>query len=540
MIQLRPYQTQLVQAIRAAYAHSCRAPLLVLPTGGGKTVLFSYVTANAAARGRIVYLLAHRAELVRQIAMTLAKFGCYHDIIAPEPIRRQTTADEFRAFGRSFVSRLSPGRGGAAVASVQTLVRRLEKPGLPDPDIIVVDEAHHLTRESTWGRVVGHWPRAKIIAVTATPIRLDGCGLGRHAGGFADDIILGPSVRELIDAGMLSPFRVFAPPVALDLHGVRTRAGDYARDQLARAVNVPQITGDVVGHYQRLAAGKRAVVFCVSVSHAAHVAAAFRDAGISSASLDGTMDAGTRVRLVDDFSSGRIMVLTSCDIISEGFDLPAIEVAILLRPTQSLGLYLQQVGRALRTHPGKTEALILDHVGAVMTHGMPDEDREWTLDGCEKRERADNDNERITTCKKCFAVHRPAPACPVCGHVEPVRERTPQEVDGELVEVDTAAIDAARRQKRALQAQSRTVEELVASTGMSRWRAEKIVAAREAKRALQADVLDRLNRLREATGKPWSSSLGMHPGEFARLKPRELQALRDRADAALANIVNAA
>lgn len=526
-VTLRPYQATAVDAIRAAYAAGKRAPLLVLPTGGGKTVTFSFVTQSATGKGRTVFLLAHRAELVKQIAGTLARFGCAHQIVAPGAIVRQCQAEQFRTFGRSYVQ-----HGATAfVCSVQTLVRRLDT--VPKPDLLVVDEAHHLTQDSTWGTVVKAFPDAHILPVTATPCRLDGKGLGIGAGGFADDLIMGPTMRELIEAGALSRYRIFAPPNALDLSGVRTRAGDYAKEQLAGAVDRPTITGDAVQHYQRLAAGRRAIVFCVSVEHAQHVAAEFMAAGITSEVLDGSMDPGHRDAAIKRFERAETLVLTSCDLVSEGFDLPAIEVAILLRPTQSLALYLQQVGRALRTFPGKTEAVILDHVGAVRTHGLPDEDREWSLEGVKRgRRQAANDNEpgvdRVSTCPKCFTIHLPAPSCPTCGHVYPEKARRVEQTDGELQELTAEAMDAMRRARRALQGSAQTVDDLVHKVGMSRGRAQKIVQAREAKAAQVEAIMDGLERIKAETGMGPFAALGVTFGDIKRMKPKDLAALQTR------------
>ena len=526
-IQLRDYQAEAVNLVRQAFAAGRRAPLLVLPTGGGKTTIFSYVTDSAAKKARTVYLLCHRAELVKQIAATLARFGCQHQIIAPGPIVRQSQVEQFRAHGRTFVHH------GARVfvASVQTLVKRLD--AYPKPDLIVIDEAHHLTTDSTWGRIVEHFPDARLLPVTATPIRLDGRGLGVGAGGVADDLIMGPTMADLIEGGFLSRYRIFAPPNALDLKGVRTRAGDYAKDQLATAVDKPSITGDAVEHYQRLAAGKRAVVFCVSVAHAQHVAAEFKQAGVPSEFLDGTLDALERDRIIKRFKAGETLVLSSCDIVSEGFDLPAIEVAILLRPTQSLALYLQQVGRALRTFPGKTEAIILDHVGAVMTHGLPDEEREWTLDGerkSGKRKAADDDEpgiDRITTCPKCFTIHLPEPSCPTCGHVYPVRARQIEQTDGALQELTSDQLEIMRRQKRVMQGKAQSIEQLVAQ-GISRPRAMKILAAREAKQQQVDAIVTQLEAYRDRTGRGPYQACGLTFMDIRRLKPKELAALRDR------------
>lgn len=525
-IQLRPYQTAAVNGVRAAYAAGKRAPLLVLPTGGGKTTIFSYVTSSAASKGRCVYLIAHRAELVKQIAMTLARFGTRHRIVAPGPVVRQVQVEQFKAFGRTFVD----PHATVLVSSVQTLVNRLSA-GLPTPDLIVIDEAHHLTLDSTWGRVVSAFPDAKLLPVTATPCRLDGKGLGLGAGGFADELVMGPTMRELIEAGFLSPYRIFAPPNMLDLTGVRTRAGDYAKEQLAEAVDRPSITGDAVEHYTRLAAGKRAVAFCVSVAHAQHVANEFLGAGIPAEFLDGTLDAIERDRIIKRFEAGQTLVLTSCDIISEGFDLPAIEAAILLRPTQSLSLYIQQVGRALRTFPGKREAIILDHVGAVITHGLPDEEREWSLDGVKKGKRGAKVTEekdvKITTCPKCFTIHPPAPNCPTCGHVYPAQERKIESTDGQLVELGAEQMEALRRQKRVMQGQAQSVDQLVAQ-GISRFRAMKIIEAREAKAELIGQIVDAVQEHRERTGQGPYQAFGVTLGDIKRMKPKDLQALREK------------
>ena len=477
-----------------------------------------------------MFLLAHRAELVRQIAMTLARFGCAHQIVAPGPIVRQSQIAQFKALGRSWVQH------GASVyvCSAQTLVRRLDTLRA-QPDLIVIDEAHHLTEASTWGRIVAAYPRARLLPVTATPVRLDGKGLGVGAGGYADALLMGPTMRELIEAGHLSPYRIFAPPNALDLTGVRTRAGDYARDQLAGALDRPTITGDAVGHYRRLAAGRRAVVFCVSVAHAEHVAAEFRAAGVAAEALDGSIDPGEREKMIARFEGGQTLVLASCDIVSEGFDLPAIEVAILLRPTQSLALYLQQVGRALRVFPGKTEALILDHVGAVMTHGLPDEEREWSLDGVRRRAKREEEAEpalAVRTCTQCYTIHRAAPTCPSCGWVYPMRAREIGQTDGELVELGRDQLEALRRQKRALQGQAQSLEALVAQ-GISRYRAAKILEAREQKARLVGEVLDGLEALRAATGRGSYAALGVTLGDVRRMKPAELRALQARILAAV-------
>ena len=444
MISLRNYQQSAVAAIRQAYANKKRAPLLVLPTGGGKTTIFAYVTQQASLKNNCVFLLCHRAELVKQISMTLAKFDVNHQVIAPPVIMTQCRNAHYLEFGKTFIA---PSK--VYVCSVQTLIKRLDT--MPTPDLIVCDEAHHLTPDSTWGKVIQSYPKARVLPVTATPCRLDGKGLGVNQGGLADDIIIGETMDNLIKNGYLSPYRAYCPPNNIDLSSVKKTAGDYNKGQLADAMDKPTITGDAVKHYTKLANGKRAIVFCVSVAHAQHVSESFNLCGINSESLDGTMTPEQREATIKRFESGQTLVLTSCDVVSEGFDLPAIEVAILLRPTQSLSLYLQQVGRALRTFSGKKEAVILDHVGNIKRHGLPDADREWSLDGIKKKQRqkSGEPDVNIQTCKKCFSIfEKRLTSCPSC--FEPVLKPQGRELkheEGELIEVDKAALIAQRKQE---------------------------------------------------------------------------------------------
>jgi len=455
-ITLRPYQNTLIERARANFLVGKRSQLLVLPTGGGKTVCFSYMAGRAVDKGLRVWILAHRVELLDQISKTLTAFGVPHGMIAP--------------------GYMGDRRKPVQVASVFTLARRLDR--YDAPDLIIVDEAHHAISESTWGRVITAFPAAKLLGVTATPIRLSGEGLGD----LFQSMVVGPSMRDLIEQGALSPYRLFAP-AGVDLSGVHSRMGDFVRGEIERAMDKPSITGDAVKHYQRLAPGRRAVAFCVSVEHAVHVAEQFRAAGISAQAIDGGMDRTLRASVLSEFSAGRIQVLASCDLISEGFDVPAIEAAILLRPTQSLGLYLQQVGRALRTFPGKDEAIILDHAGNVARHGLPDEDRVWSLEGAPKKKGEKKSEVPVKTCGSCFAtVHSAATHC-ACGFEFPVVKREVEHVEGDLQEIDLAT---AVRQRRQEQGRAQSEADLVAigrSRGMKRpelW-ARHVLRARAAK-----------------------------------------------------------
>ena len=422
-MQLRDYQQRAIDDLRAAYRNGARAPLLVLPTGGGKTIVMAEVLRSLEARGRSAMVLVHRRELIAQTADKLRLAGVQHGIIAAGlPI----TDHQIQ------------------VASVQTLARRLAQISTA-PDLVVIDEAHHATAGS-WQRALDHWPQALRLGVTATPTRLDGRGLSAAF----DRLVLGPSVAGLVNAGFLCPARIYAPPLVADLTGLKRRAGDYATDQSAAAMDRPTVTGDAIAHYQRLATGQRGIAFCCNVQHAEHVAASFNAASIPAGTLLG--ETRDRDQVVQRFAAGNLQVLVTVDVVSEGFDIPAAGAAILLRPTQSLGLYLQQVGRVLRPAPGKAAAIVLDHVGNVHRHGWPDDCREWSLEDRPTRARSAGEPAlTVRTCPECFSAFKPAPICPACGAQSQPSPREIQQRDGELQELERKAVTRERRQARTLQ-----------------------------------------------------------------------------------------
>lgn len=441
MYQLRPYQNQAVEQIRQAFRAGAKAPLFVLPTGGGKTHSFCYIAQNAAYRGKRVWILVHRRELIRQASAKLHEAGIPHGIINAK----------YQPSYHDLVQ----------VASVQSLKPRMHK--IPfQPDLIIIDEAHH-ANASTYVSIFKNYPQARLLGVTATPCRTDESGLGVASGGFFDCMVQGPQIHQLIDMGYLARPVVFAPST-VDLSGVHTRGGDYATNELAALLDKPTITGDAVKHYSKICPGEPAVAFCASVEHAKHVAAEFRAAGYRFYHVDGNLPDDQRDWLIKNLGTPAVQGLTSCDLISEGTDIPAISCAILLRPTQSLGLFLQQIGRALRTSPGKSRAIILDHVGNVIRHGMPDEHRIWSLDAESRKTRKKKDKEerKIPTrqCPKCYAVHKPTPTCPMCGHTYITEGREVNQVDGELREITEADRARLRRQRAQERAKAKSLEEL--------------------------------------------------------------------------------
>lgn len=465
MITLRSYQLDGIAQIRQAFAAGFKAPLYVAPTGSGKTSIFASIAESSEKRGKRVLILCHRTELVDQIVDRLNQFNITPEIIA---------AGYNRSAGKS------PTRASTrpvAVASVQTLVRRLDS--YAPPTLIVCDEAHHCAGGNTWGQIVRHYSGARLLGVTATPIRLDGRGLANHF----DKLIVGPSVQELTDMGYLSPARIFAPPT-VDTSGLHIRAGDYKTEEIEALMDIPSITGDAISHYRKHAGGRGAIVFCTSVAHAHHVAEKFRAGGIDAIALDGTTDRQIRRMAVNDFKSGLIKVLTNCGLFSEGFDCEGIHAGILLRPTQSETLWRQQIGRVLRPAANKPHAVILDHVNMTQRFGLPSEPREWELtEDVERRKKKPAPSVRV--CVKCFAAS-PARAqtCVECGHVFEVKSR--QEIDereGELVELTPEQI--AKKRERREQGRAATLaqlNEIARIKGHKPGWAQHVLAGREAKK----------------------------------------------------------
>lgn len=438
MIALRGFQPDTIAMLRQAVAKlralaRRMAVLLVSPTGSGKTVMFAYLTSALVASGKRVVLLAHREELLAQISATLRLFDVVHGLIGSGAI-----------YNRGFL---------AHVAGVMSLVRRLD--AVDVPDYVIVDEAHHGAEGSSWHQCIEYWrsrnPALVVIGVTATPERLDGAGLGATF----EEIVIGPDTAAHIDAGWLSPFRLFGPPEPIDMTGLRRRYGEVDKAEVEARVDKPKITGNVIAHYQRYCDHQPIVPFCVSIKHAEHVAEEFAAAGYKAATIDGRMDKKTRRERVRDFGTGRLEVLTSCDLISEGFDVPGIVAVANLRYTESLALALQQWGRALRpiyaagdmTTPegrraciaagSKPHAFIFDHVGLTAKHGFPDDERQWSLSERPRSKREkDPDDVAVKQCRACAAWNR-GNALVCCECREPfgtTTARTIEVVDGELVE----------------------------------------------------------------------------------------------------------
>lgn len=420
-MQERGYQIKADANIRAAFKRVKRV-LYVGACGSGKTVIFTKIAEGANRKRKSVNIMAHRKELIFQCSNKLKYFGVDHGII------KSGVKPEYEK--------------PIQVSSVQTLVHHLDE---VKPDMLIADEAHH-SQNATQQKIISAYPAAILLGVTASPI----FGNGRSMGGYYDEMVIGPTVAELVEDGYLVRTRVFAPPVVADINGI-----DYdSLTELEQAMNKRKVTGDAIEHYRRICPGAAAIAYVVNIKHGQDVAIQFRESGFKFYAIDGTMDDHERDGLLRDFASGAIEGLVSCDLISEGTDIPRAVVAIKLRPTKSLGLNIQQDGRVNRPYyaPGfdlneragrlaaiaaseKPYSYIIDHVNNLFFHGYPDDIIEWSLTAAPIISRQGGRLEPIQQCQKCYLHFSPSPACPYCGHAAEKKERKLTYTQGQLVEM---------------------------------------------------------------------------------------------------------
>lgn len=458
-MKLRPYQHDILNEARALMAKGTKRILIQSPTGSGKTVLTAEMLGTAATRGMDSFFIVHRRELVKQSVMTFDRAGLNAGIIAagfsPDPSRP------------------------IQICSIDSLRSRLGKIKRL-PRLIVWDEAHHLASAS-WERVFNQFPDAFHVMVTATPERLDGKGLK----GYADVIINGPSVKWLIENKYLADYVAYAPGT-VSMAGIKKQMGDFSMSQSAALVDRPTITGSAVAEYKKVAYGKRCIGFAVTIEHSHHIIEQYKAAGIAAAHVDGETPSAVRDQVLKDFASGELKYLSNVGLFGEGFDLPCLDALQMLRPTASLSLYLQMCGRPLRPDGDKV-AIILDHVGNIDRHGLPDEERKWSLDGKKGREKNGEKAMPIKICKKCYGA-QPSynRACQYCQEVFEVTSREIEEVEGELSKVDKEKVKLKNRDD---QNKARTYEALVelgkrrGYSDPAKW-ASFIHKSREAKRSM--------------------------------------------------------
>ena len=390
MPELRDYQVDLIRRTQHSWRTGHKAPCIVLPCGGGKSVIVAEIAKRTTLNLKQVLFLVHRKELCEQIFRTFSWWGVDMSL--------------------------------CDIMMIQTASRRLSS--LRKPDLIITDENHH-SKANGYRKIYEYFKKSYRVGVTATPVRLDGSGLID----VNDDLIVGVSAKWLIQNHCLAPYDYYAPDIA-DLSGLKILRGEYDSKSIETAMSKPKIFGDVIKYYQQFAKGVKAVCYCASVKHSENMAEEFRKAGIPAEHIDGETPKEKRSQIIEDFRKGEIQILCNVDLISEGFDVPDCGCVIMLRPTQSLTLYIQQAMRCMRYQPNK-RAIILDHVGNYSRHGMPDDDREWSLEGIPKKhmEKSVKDDSDTVQCSKCYGVFLPETTpivCPYCGYHFPDRSREVQ------------------------------------------------------------------------------------------------------------------
>lgn len=506
---LRDYQVDLLTAIDNAGDANV---LAVGPCGCGKTVMMSQRAAGCDGPNAAI---AHRQELVGQISGAFAKAGLKHRIIAPSDIINDIVADQMKRFGARFYD----PKAHIAVASVDTLIRR-DDPFFETCVQWQVDEAHHLLMDNKWGRALAMMPHAKGIGWTATPCRADRRSLKRGAGGVFDVMVQGPTMRELIDRGYLADYRIWGLPKVINTAGLRiTGSGEFNEaDVSAEAhAHVSQIVGDIVTHYQRLASGLSGVTFAVDVDMAEKHAQAFRDAGITAAVLHAKTPGAERRAILAAFLGKQLMQIVNVGILGEGFDCAGIQVISMARPTASLPFYVQMVCRPLRPD-GLKVGLILDHVGNVAMHGLPDSHRVWSLDVPERRRGTPRLEIPITICGNpdCLQPYEGfEPVCPYCGwEKKPTERNRPEAVDGDLTLYTPELIAELRREAARIAGAVQTPDGLspLAAAGAAKtWRArqEAQTGLREAIDRWAGYYINGLGESRRAAYRRFFATFGM-------------------------------
>lgn len=474
-VALRPFQQKLEADVYAAWNRIAR-PSNVMPvaaTGSGKTVLFSKFLHDA--QGYSV-AIAHRQELVSQMAVALARNGVRHRIIAPDNVRRMIVSMQINETGTSYYD----PNARCAVAGVDTLVRAPVEPWFQQVGLQVQDEAHHVLRENKWGKAAALFPNAYGLMPTATPCRADGMGLGRHADGLIDELVLAPEMRDIINMGYLTDYRLVLAESDVKLGDEDiTASGDFSPAKASKAHRESKrIVGDVVNTYLAYAKGKLGITFATDVEEATKIAAGYRAAGIPAEVVSAKTPDLLRQQIIRRFKNRELLQLCNVDLFGEGFDLPALEVVSFARHTASFALYSQQFGRALRlmietrlqaswdsfsdaerraaiAASVKPKAIIIDHVGNVLRHKGPPDARwragKWTLDRREKGVRgAPSGADPLKTCTNkddgtgvpcAWSYEAFLVACPYCGHVPKPADRSgPEHVEGNMLELDDAAL----------------------------------------------------------------------------------------------------
>ena len=389
MLHLRPYQTAAVENV---INNLDSRPLLVAPTGSGKTVM---ATAIVKELNRKTLWLAHRKELIDQAYISLLSCNT--------PGRSELTV------GIIMVDRPENRNAQVQVASIQTLTRRNK----PDVELIIFDEAHHSVSQGN-KKLLENYPNVPVIGLTATPFRLDGKGLGE----IYNNIIVAAYTQELVSDGYLHAPRVFAGK-SPDLRGVKIHMGDYDLSALSKKVNNKTLIGDIVKTWKEKSLDKRTVCFAVDVEHSQSICQEFINAGVKAEHIDANTPKQLRSDIQARLKRGETKIVCNCMILTEGVDIPELETAILARPTASLNLHLQMIGRIMRICTDKDGAIVLDHAGNHHVHGLVTRKIEYTLHG----KTGEKEPLGLRRCKMCQFLFDPhLNECPECGWIV---ERSP-------------------------------------------------------------------------------------------------------------------
>ena len=443
MFQNRQFQTDIENAVEASWQAGVKNVGISAPTGSGKTVMFARLMKRQTLP---VVGIAHRQELVSQMSLAMAKQEIYHRLIAPDNVIKDIIKlHRTECGGACFYN---PDNLNAA-AGVDTLKARAANLGewSAQVGLWAQDEAHHLLKTNKWGLVIDRFVNAKGLGVSATWNRADGKGLGRNSDGIIDHLIYGPTTRDLINAGYLSEYKVICAESDIDLANVEIgTTGDFKPNQLAAASRDSHIVGDVVKSYLKWANGKLGITFASDVETAERITAEYNAAGIPAALVTAKTKLSVRSELMRRFKRRELLQLVNVDLFGEGTDVPALEVVSMARATASYSLYAQQFGRSLRIFDGKFFGMVIDHVGNIIRHNGPPVNRKCTLEGRGKGSRNTTSETPLTSCRNgdCLQPYeRFRTSCPYCGAVpEPDGRASPKMVDGRLIELDAATLEA--------------------------------------------------------------------------------------------------
>lgn len=562
---LRDYQSDLKSEIFNAWKRpGVDNTLAVLPTGGGKTVVLSHVVQEYDAPTCVI---AHRRELVKQISLALGANGIRHRIIAPNDVIKMIVRAHVAKLGASYYD---PGAVVGA-ASVDTLQARMKKAGPGDLRwfnsirLWVQDEAHHVLAANKWGKVTALFPKAEGLGVTASPCRADKKGLGADSDGVFHKMVMGPSMRDLINEGYLSDYRIICSPIHLGLtENDITASGEFSQKKAAEAIEKAQVIGDIVKNYQKFVNGKRAVTFLPSVEAAIEQAARLNAAGVPAQALSAKSKDYLREQSIDRLETGALLNLVNVALFGEGFDLPAIDCAQFGAPTASFGKFLQEFGRPLRpvyaegydlgTRAGrlaaiangpKPKATIIDHVGNVIRHnGPPDTPRDFSLDNGKTKKKAVVNSIPLRVCinELClFPYPASKNACPFCDtpKPEPQSRSLPEQVDGDLYELDEAALRQLRGEAIDVDRSPEQIRDDVINSFTPAIGQEKTIAARIDRQVAQKNLryaIDWWAGWRKANGvncprerqKEFFFNFGVDVLSAKALKTKDAKALQDR------------